>query len=441
MLKKFLSAVAALLIVADVGTFNTGITYNESLTASALTDDFGVECTEGTYECVTYRKYTDHIEIAKCDQSVSGSFVIPDAIEGLPVTSIGGSSFYGCTGLTEIIIPDSVTVIGVGAFGNTGIVEVTVPKNVEVIAMGAFADCPNLEEITILNPYCDIYDVVNITISNGRDENNEIYFNGVVRGLEYSSALRFALKFGYKYESLGNDYVDIMTDLFYFRKYEDHVALLRFNLEEAVAEIPSEFEGLPVTVIFDAFAENENVTKVTIPNSVKLLGLSAFRSCTKLPEITIPENVETIGDAAFRDCRSLTEITILNPDCEIYDSGVTIANGYNEDGEPFYNGVIRGYDNSTAQAYAEKYGYKFESLGKAPAKLGDVDGNGTVDSADATLVLIEYSFIQTGKSGEFTPEQIEAADVNKDGLIDSSDASKILEYYADKSTGKNPSWN
>lgn len=432
MLKKILSAVTALLIVAGVGTFASDMQYSKTpLTVSAAED-----YTEGTYECLTYKKYADHVEITKCDQSVKGSFTIPSRLGEMPVTKIGSSTFFGCADLTEIIIPDSVTIIDVGAFSQTGLVDVTVPKNVEVIAMGAFADCPNLAVITILNPYCDIYDVVNTTISNGRDENNEIYFNGVVRGLEYSSALRFALNFGYKYESLGNDYVDIMSDLFYFRKYEDHVALLRFHLEEAVAEIPSKFEGLPVTVIFDAFAEHENVTKVTIPNIVKTLGLSAFRSCINLPEITIPESVEKIDNAAFRDCRSLTEITILNPYCEIYDSGVTIANGYNEDGEPFYNGVIRGYEDSTAQAYAEKYGYKFESLGKFVVEFGDVDRDGKVDSSDASLVLTEYALSQTGQKSHLSRIQKSAADINLDGVIDSTDATIILVRYSASSTGK-----
>lgn len=433
MFKKIISAITALLIVTSVGALASNVQYsNAPMTASAAED-----YTEGTYECLTYKKYADHAEITKCDQSVKGSFTIPGRLGEVPVTKIGGSAFYGCTGLTEVIIPDSVTVIDVGAFSQAGLVKVTVPKGVEVIAMGAFADCPKLEEITILNPYCEIYDVTGKTISNGSDEDLEPYFNGVIRGLEYSSALRFAMNFGYKYESLGNDYVDIMSGLFYFRKYEDHVALLRFSLEEPVAEIPAEFEGLPVTVIFDAFAEHENVTKVTIPKSVKTLGLSAFRSCTKLTEITIPENVETIGDAAFRNCQSLSEITILNPYCEIYDSAITISNGYDAGDVPFYNGVIRGFENSTAQAYAEKYGYKFESLGKFIVTLGDVDRDGMVDSSDASLVLADYALSQTGGKSSFSSIQKTAADINLDGTIDSSDATVILAVYAASSTGRN----
>ena len=79
--------------------------------------------------------------------------------------------------------------------------------------------------------------------------------------------------------------------------------------------------------------------------------------------------------------------------------------------------------------------------GAKEAVRGDVDDNGTVDSADASLVLAEYALYMTGKNTTFTSRQRDAADVNKDGAVDSSDASKILAYYADLSTGKTPSWD
>lgn len=73
--------------------------------------------------------------------------------------------------------------------------------------------------------------------------------------------------------------------------------------------------------------------------------------------------------------------------------------------------------------------------------LGDVNEDGKVDSADASLVLAEYGLIQTGGTLTFTDKQKKAADVNRDGKSDSSDASKILEYYGAISTGKIPSWD
>ena len=58
--------------------------------------------------------------------------------------------------------------------------------------------------------------------------------------------------------------------------------------------------------------------------------------------------------------------------------------------------------------------------------LGDVDGNGAVDSADSAEVL-KYA----AEAQELGEVQNKAADVNKDGAADSTDAAAILQYAAE----------
>lgn len=67
--------------------------------------------------------------------------------------------------------------------------------------------------------------------------------------------------------------------------------------------------------------------------------------------------------------------------------------------------------------------------------LGDADGDGLVNSNDASKVLEQYSLLQTGKNPTLTDSQFKACDINYDNAIDSSDASAILSYYAFTSTG------
>ena len=66
---------------------------------------------------------------------------------------------------------------------------------------------------------------------------------------------------------------------------------------------------------------------------------------------------------------------------------------------------------------------------------GDISGDGSIDSSDATLVLADYAVIATGGTSTFNAEQAKAADVNGDGKYDAIDASLILAYYAYTSTG------
>lgn len=67
--------------------------------------------------------------------------------------------------------------------------------------------------------------------------------------------------------------------------------------------------------------------------------------------------------------------------------------------------------------------------------LGDVDGNLSIDAADASSILAAYAREATGNSTGYSKEQRDAADVNKDYKIDAVDASLVLAYYSYTATG------
>ena len=75
------------------------------------------------------------------------------------VTSIGGSAFYNCTSLTSVTIPNSVTSIGYEAFYNcSSLTSVTIGNGVKSIGNYAFSGCSSLTSVTIPDSVMSIGD-------------------------------------------------------------------------------------------------------------------------------------------------------------------------------------------------------------------------------------------------------------------------------------------
>ncbi len=78
-------------------------------------------------------------------------------------------------------------------------------------------------------------------------------------------------------------------------------------------EIPASVNRYPVKGIDDlAFAKCNELTTVTIPDSVTDIGDAAFAYCKNLKSITVPDSVTKFGEAVFGYCESLTNVTIPN---------------------------------------------------------------------------------------------------------------------------------
>lgn len=111
----------------DGGDKITGMTIAEAIAAGFMK--------EGDTEFLgTIEKYTGS----------SGKVIIPQKIDGKPVIKIGKKAFAGSSifwwtsGITEVIIPDSVTEIGAEAFRYGNLTSVTIPDSVTTIGENAF---------------------------------------------------------------------------------------------------------------------------------------------------------------------------------------------------------------------------------------------------------------------------------------------------------------
>ena len=117
--------------------------------------------TVNVYEPGEYRVYIedfDKLEVIYYT-TFSGCTGLTSVTLPKSLTSIGGNAFYGCSDLTSITIPDKVTSIGPNAFEDcTGLTSVNIGNSVTRIGSDAFYNCIGLTSVTIPNSVTSIGD-------------------------------------------------------------------------------------------------------------------------------------------------------------------------------------------------------------------------------------------------------------------------------------------
>ena len=69
-----------------------------------------------TQDDIVYTVYNDHAEVTGHKGSIAGGVGVAATVGGVPVTKVGEDAFWNCTEITDVWLPDSVTVINEMAF-------------------------------------------------------------------------------------------------------------------------------------------------------------------------------------------------------------------------------------------------------------------------------------------------------------------------------------
>lgn len=393
---------------------------------------------------VTYNIKDSYAVAVDFDKQTVGKVVVQGSIDGKPVTYTLDGIFEDSPYITSVEFPEAYvkyeySPVPVQRWFRycTSLEKVVLPSDVYCIPFNAFWGCKNLKEINL---------------PEALEEIDSSAFWGT--GLEHITIPKNVIDidgncFGF---CLSLDSIDVAEEN---SRYSSVDGVL-FNKDKSVLLI---------------YPTGKKTTDYIIPENVEKIDYGAFDFTQNLKSLVIPESVKVIDEQALSFMENFKDLTILNPDCEIFDDKSTITtfmevtDELDEDGFNVYiydfTGTIHGYKNSTAQKYAEKYGYKFEAIDgeattapvaattaqvtatkpaattavKEPEKIGDPDGDGAINANDATYVLVRYTELSTGVDPGLSEKQRWACDVNNDGKIDAADATLILQYYAYLSTG------
>lgn len=276
--------------------------------ASTFQTAFGILFSDGTGWDGDWLYYVENNKaVIDVYTGRGGAVTIPSTLDGYPVSSVAGSPGGGVfvripyirDDITSITIPNSLNTIHAYAFyGLSGLSNLIIPSSVTTIEEGAFDFC-NRITVEASNPYyCS-------------DE------SGILFNKDKSTIVKYPCNKSDGAYLFPDSVTRIASGAFAFNNYLTTVNIPNFVTSIgrfAFAGCENLFSvSIPssVTVIDNgAFSVCFRLTSITIPNSIWAIGGGAFEGCSSLTTVTIPSSVTHIGDYAFYGCSGLTRLTI-----------------------------------------------------------------------------------------------------------------------------------
>ena len=327
-IKRIISGILSFCVAAAMVSAPMPMIAVPTLTVSAYED--GALQQDGI---LTYSIENGKVTIVKCDADATEA-VIPDTIEGLPVTSVAGGTFFECSELTSVTLPETLEELGGGIFRKcTKLTEIHIPPTLTNISRNTFEGCPWWEKQRQSGDYVIVNGVLlapSKVSSGSRVIPDGVTKIGAFAFENHKGLTEVILPEGLTVienaafincESLQNvAFPSTLTtiDASAFKKtpwldaQQEKGSFVAVNGILIDGTKVSGDVTLPdtVTSIAGHAFESSSLTSITIPDTVRYIGSYAFCGCKNLQTVKLPDNLTALSDYCFYVCTSLTSVDL-----------------------------------------------------------------------------------------------------------------------------------
>ena len=233
--------------------------------------------------------------------------VVPETIEGVPVTRIADSAFEDSAYLGEVVLSDSVTTIGARAFAKCPrLYKVTLSDSVTSIGADAFS-----KQISLVVPsgsYAEEWAQKNVASmkivpskSNSTAASSSRNSSNAPGASSTPAPTPAPTPAGRCWGSF-----------YWIERGENATITGMASTQIAKLKIPSKVAGRDVVEIGARAFQGGAFQTVTFPDELKTIGFCAFEGCANLKRVDLPRRLETVGSNAFQACRRLTKVSFPN---------------------------------------------------------------------------------------------------------------------------------
>ena len=215
--------------------------------------------------------------------------VIPDKIEGFPVTELADGLFKGCDGLESITLPAGVTKIGDSMFYECRTLrKITCESKITAVGAYAFYECNALETLP------DLSGIDSIGAYTFYNCDALVSLNPVPAAVKSIGDYAF-----FDCDKLLTYFVPETVTSIGDYAFKSCDSLLSFSGCKNVATIGAE-----------CFADCKQLNSISLGNKLTTLGTGCFSGCEKLGSVSFSSTLTSIPDKCFYNCYAISNVTI-----------------------------------------------------------------------------------------------------------------------------------